>query len=183
MVAAMLKLICLVVVLGLLSLLATAQAKPAMYTYNWNTFGKLDHFIKKPSQDILVGGRLTTRQVAEIAESGFQSFVSMSTFINNDSSFNGVPGDFPSSAVEQGIIESYDLSYTLYQTAYNVTDARKLSEILTAAPKPTFLHCFVSTVICCVVSLLTRGYHFAVRVHRHSVHYCSQISPWTNQCH
>lgn len=124
-----------------LVVLAVANAGSS-YTYSWSTLKGLDHFLKKPSQGILVSGRLTVRQVRGIAESGFKTMVSMAEFATDDASFNNVTGDFPSSAREREIFESYGLDYVLSPTAYDVNDALALSKILANAAKPVFLHCF-----------------------------------------
>jgi protein tyrosine phosphatase (PTP) superfamily phosphohydrolase (DUF442 family) len=119
------------------------------YTYSPYTLGKLDHYLKKPQQvngvgDVLVGGRLTTRQVAGVAESGFQSYVSVTNFATDDTVFNNVTGDFPSSSNEQAIFEAYGLSYTVIPVTYSAADAKAFSAIITAAPKPVYVHCYVS---------------------------------------
>ena len=117
------------------------------YAYSWSTLGRLDHYLKKPSQGILVSGRLTVRQVQGIAESGFKTMISMAEFATDDIVFNNITGDFPSSAREKEIFEAYGLDYVLAPTAYSVSDALALSKILADAAKPVFLHCFVSTIL------------------------------------
>ena len=114
------------------------------YTYSWFTLGRLNHFVKKPSDGILVGGRLTTRQVAEIAEAGFKSFVSTVNFSTSDLSFNGIDGDFPSSVKESEIISGYGLKYSLFPAALTIASVTELSDLLINLPKPVSIHCNVS---------------------------------------
>ena len=67
----------------------------------------MTHYLKRFTPGIYCSGRLTSRQLGYISESGFASVLSLSDFSNDDSVFNDMEGKWPSTAQEAKILAEY----------------------------------------------------------------------------
>lgn len=99
---------------------------------------------KSSSQDsIHTGGRLIERHLEYLATAGYKAVLSVVTFDTNDTSYNDVSGSFPSSAYQQSILESNDITMVYLASQLTVDDAYKISELIASLPKPLYIHCHV----------------------------------------
>ncbi len=89
------------------------------------------------------GGRLTTRQVRAIAAAGYQSYLSTAVFATNDTSFDGVIGDFPATADEMALATSLGMQTFAIDASFNAADAMTISDALLKLRKPVYVHCYV----------------------------------------
>ena len=75
-----------------LSLILFTVAIVLISGYEWATLSKQDHFVKKPAEGILVGGRLTQRQIVSLSDAGFKSILSIVNFTADEDSYNNING-------------------------------------------------------------------------------------------
>merc|ERR1711871_345401 len=107
-----------------------------------------DHFSKQsfPSGTIVSGGRLVRRHLNYLAAAGFKSVVSVVPF-QTDTTYNGVPGDWLSSADQVAACEAAGMQAIVFDwgngTAWNVDAAMKVDATLVSMPKPLYIHCHV----------------------------------------
>lgn len=119
------------------------QVVPCLLGFEWATLSKLDHFVKKPSEGIYVGGRITTRQIQALSDAGFKSILSISNFTDDDASYNSIAGDFPSSANEENFAKSIGLQSIVVESQLTLKSLDDVSKVLYGLPKPLYVHCHV----------------------------------------
>lgn len=107
------------------------------------TLNKYNHFAKKVAAEILVGGRLTIRQIGSLADAGVKSIISIANFNTNDDSYNSILGDFPSSSNEQTLAQSLGMKADVYPASLTPQDVEIVSLKILQMPKPLFIHCHV----------------------------------------
>jgi protein tyrosine phosphatase (PTP) superfamily phosphohydrolase (DUF442 family) len=78
-----------------------------------------------------------------IAAAGYKSYVTVSVFNTTDADFNGVKGDFPSTASETALLTSLGIQSFAIDASWTVADATTVSDALLRLPKPVYVHCFV----------------------------------------
>ena len=128
-------------VLTILSLILTVDAGQ----FNLNSLTKFNVFVKTPpsTETIQTGGRLVSRHVAYLQEAGFQGLLSVVYFPTNDSTYNGVNGDFPSSDYEVQLAATYGIKANYVAANFSVESAKEVSAIIDSLPKPLYVHCHV----------------------------------------
>lgn len=103
-----------------------------------------DTFAKTPpSENIRVGGRLTSRQIESIAEGGYKTIISVFNFTTDDSSYNSVDDIYPSSNNEVLIGESYGLIVSVINSQLTPEYSTLISLLISESPKPIYIHCHV----------------------------------------
>lgn len=116
-------------------------------TFNANALTKFNVFVKTPTspQEIIqTGGRLIERHIGYLPEAGFQGLLSVVYFASNDTLYNGVPGDFPSSDYEVSLANSYGMKARYVVANFTVESAKEVSAIMDSLPRPLYVHCHVS---------------------------------------
>ena len=100
--------------------------------FNPGSLTKYNVFVKTPKSKeyIHTGGRLIDRHVGYISQAGYKGYLSTVEFATVDTSFNGVPGSFPSTAYEMTIAESYGMKAASIVTSLTVESARQVSNLL-----------------------------------------------------
>jgi protein tyrosine phosphatase (PTP) superfamily phosphohydrolase (DUF442 family) len=127
-------------------------------TWNPLALSKYNVFAKTPTEEIQIGGRLIERHIGYLAEAGYKSILSIVEFSSNDTFFNGVEGNFPSSAYEMQLAESYGLSAKYVVSSLTVDSAKSISQIISDLPKPLFVHCHVSDFNIWIVFTINKVY-------------------------
>lgn len=119
-------------------------------TFNANDLGKFNDFVKLPSGSgsngevtIQTGGRLIERHLQYLVEAGYKSVLSVVQFSTNDTTYNGVPGNFPSSDYEMSLLASYGLQGKYIASSFTVESATTISQMMDEMPKPLYVHCHV----------------------------------------
>jgi len=126
-----------VVFLAVLAVLVAVQAA------DQKTLTSFNHFVKTPWADINTGGRLTEREIAYIAQSGYKALLSVVVFSTNDTSYNGVNGSYPSSEYEASIAKGYGMTPAYIASSLTADSAREISALMSSLPRPLFVHCHV----------------------------------------
>ncbi len=142
-----------IVLVGALLLAVTAQAA-RVTGFSPSSLGKFNDFVKVPRTDsptsnsvdeaINSGGRLITRHLEYLASAGYKSVLSVSEFSTNDTTFNGVSGDFPSSDYEMKLLNSFGLEARTVSASMTERSAKQISQLMDTLPKPLYVHCHVS---------------------------------------
>lgn len=99
----------------------------------------------KNSESIETGGRLIERHLGYLYEAGFNSVLSIVEFTTNDTTYNGVSGNFPSSEYEISIVKSYGMDGKYTASALTAESVKTISDIITQMKKPLYIHCHVSS--------------------------------------
>ncbi len=117
------------------------------YSFSANRLNGFNHFVKTPknSESIETGGRLIERHLGYLYEAGFNSVLSIVEFTTNDTTYNGVSGNFPSSEYEISIVKSYGMDGKYTASALTAESVKTISDIITQMEKPLYLHCHVSS--------------------------------------
>jgi hypothetical protein len=125
---------------------AVVQSETTSYSFSPNSLSKYNHFVKTPknNENIQSGGRLIERHLGYLYEAGFQSVLSISAFSTNDTTYNGVSGNFPSSDYEMSIVSSYGLTGKVSPSSLTVPSVKSISKTIDSMPKPLYVHCHVS---------------------------------------
>lgn len=119
----------------------------AAATFNVNSLTKYNVFVKtpqSPAEIIQTGGRLIERHLAYLQEAGFQGLMSVVYFPTNDTIYNGVVGDFPSSDYELSLANSYGMKARYVVANFTVESAKEVSAVMDSLPRPLYVHCHVS---------------------------------------
>ena len=119
-----------------------------IFKYVYSSVGPVltnyDHFTKNLIFGAMsVGGRLQEREIAYLAEAGYASILSIVTFNTTDSSFKNITGDWPSSAEEKKIANSYGLQMEYFSSTLTVDSVNIASKYLETLSKPIYVHCHV----------------------------------------
>lgn len=69
--------------------------------------------------------------------------MAVSVFNTTDADFNGVKGDFPSTADESTLVTSLGMQSFAIDASWTVADATTVSDALLRLPKPIYVHCYV----------------------------------------
>jgi hypothetical protein len=105
---------------------------------------KFDHFVKVPYFNLHSGGRLTERHIGYIASARYSSILSIVDFPDNDTSYNGVNGSFPSSAYEVDIaLKIYGVNATYLSSSLTTDSLNEVVDAIDTLSKPLFVHCHV----------------------------------------
>jgi protein tyrosine phosphatase (PTP) superfamily phosphohydrolase (DUF442 family) len=132
---------------------------------------KFDHFVKPPTSTLHTGGRLTERQIAYIAQSGYSSIFSVVEFSTNDTVYNGVSGSFPSSSYEAELASKYGLGAAYMTTNLTSSSLDLVVNAIDNLKKPVYIHCHVSILFAFKYhTLIDLIYTFIGWLHRHVVH-------------
>lgn len=117
-------------------------------TFNVNSLSKYNVFVKTPqsSEIIQTGGRLIERHVAYLQEAGFKGIMSVVFFPSNDTLYNGVVGNFPSSDYEMTLASNYGIKGRYVAANFTVESAKEVSAIMDSLPRPLYVHCHVSFI-------------------------------------
>jgi hypothetical protein len=124
-------------------LLAHSQTS---YVFNPNSLTKFNDFDKAPknNEKIQTGGRLIERHLGYLSEAGFKGVLSVVQFPTNDTVYNGVSGNFPSSDYEMSLVGSYGMKGKYFVSTLTVESANAISKLIDEMPKPLYVHCHVS---------------------------------------
>jgi len=114
----------------------------ASATFTWQTFSPYNHFTKRLAPGIFVGGRVTTRELAYIAEAGYKSLLVTTTY-SSATEINGVTGDFPSVDEEMELAKSLGMEAQYFAASFTAEWAETISQAIHQMPKPIFIHCNV----------------------------------------
>lgn len=129
-----------------LAVYAHLASSQTSYTFNSNRLNGFNHFVKTPKNpaSIQTGGRLIERHLGYLYEAGFSSVLSIVEFTTNDTIYNGVPGNFPSSEYEMSIVKGYGMDGKYTASSLTVDSVKTISDIITQMKKPLYIHCHVS---------------------------------------
>ena len=112
--------------------------------FSWATLGPYSYQSKRILPGVFTGGRLTETQLKLLANAQFATVLSVAMFPDNNSTFNGVVGEFPSSAREAQIVESVGMKMVqLDNIALDAASSVRFNQALLAAKKPVYVHCYV----------------------------------------
>jgi protein tyrosine phosphatase (PTP) superfamily phosphohydrolase (DUF442 family) len=122
-------------------------------TFSTTSLTKFNDFVKTPhsnsasgnsaDETIHTGGRLIDRHLEYIAQAGYKSILSVVEYATNDTLYNGVSGNFPSSDYEMSIAKSFGLEAQYFASSLTVESAQAISKLLNTMPKPIYVHCHV----------------------------------------
>jgi protein tyrosine phosphatase (PTP) superfamily phosphohydrolase (DUF442 family) len=118
-------------------------------SFNQNSLSKFNDFVKTPQNlakstiQIQSGGRLIERHIAYLQEAGFQSILSVVYFPTNDTVYNGVAGDFPSTDYEGVVASSHGIKARYVVANFSVDSAKEVSSVMDSLPRPLYVHCHV----------------------------------------
>ena len=128
--------------------LASLLAVVAGGSFNDNSLSKYNVFVKTPQNagEIQTGGRLIERHVSYLQEAGFQGLLSVVYFPTNDTVYNGVPGDFPSSDYEMALAANLGVTGKYIVANFSVESAKEISAVMDSLPRPLYVHCHVGLI-------------------------------------
>lgn len=121
--------------------LALSMYSAASAAVHWQTYSGTTHFLKRAMPGVFVSGRLTSRHLRYIAEAGYASVVSLTHFPSDESSYQGVSGEWLSTDNEAALLSSYgvafrDIDATLTQASFD-----SFAQAMNSIPKPVLVHC------------------------------------------